>query len=163
MAVRKFLARNHRFFINTDSGDYDAGTWVAVSGISSWSWSEDSSDADSSDFDNAGWTSSFVVSRGTTLGFEGQYLVDEATGARDSGQLLCEQGSKGFGPTAFKYLKVEAVNTARTTPIGSIIVLGSLSQGETGGGMEDIQAFSIEAMVQGKPIGSGIYNIFDLA
>lgn len=164
MAVRKFLARNHRFYINTDTSDTvpapNSATWVAISGVNAWSWGEDASDADSSDFDNAGWGSSFTVTRKATLGIEGQYLLDEATGVKNEGQRLCEVAAHTFGPDGFRWLKVAALNTARTLEIGSIITQGSINQQEGGGGMEDIAPFSIESMVQGKPTGSGCYNIF---
>ena len=165
MAVRKYLARNHRFYINTVTTNAvptpaDA-TWVAISGVNAWSWGEDASSADSSDFDNAGWGSDFTVTRKATLGIEGQYLLDETTGTKDEGQRLAEVAAHTFGPDGFRWLKVAGLNTARTTEIGSIIVQCSINQQEGGGGMEDIQPFSIEGMVQGKPVGSGSYNIFN--
>lgn len=157
----KVTIKNHRFYV-TDDIDSVNPTYTIISGVNAWSWSEDSSDADSSDFENAGWTSSFVVTRGATLGIEGQYLVDEATGTRDAGQLIADNGAHSFGPAGFKRFKVEALDTERTTAIGHIIVTGSIKLGESGGGMEDIQPFSLEVMVQGRPTGSGIYNVFAL-
>lgn len=109
-----------------------------------------------------GWTSSFVVTRGATLSFEGHMLVDEDTGARDSGQMLCEVAAHNFGQGGARYLKLEAVkSTNRNAPIGHIIILANLQKGDVGGGMEDLNAFSIEApLAAQKPVGSGIYNLF---
>ena len=43
-------------------------------------WSSEANTVETSDFDSDGWTSSFVVTRGATLSFEGHALVDEDTG-----------------------------------------------------------------------------------
>lgn len=156
------LARNHKAYINTNSSDYTAGTWIAISGINSITWSSEANTVDTTDFDSDGWMASFVVTRGATLSFEGHMLVDETTGARDSGQLMCEVAAHNFGQGGARYLKLEAVrSTDRSAAIGSIIILANLQRGDTGGGMEDLNSFNIEApLAQNKPIGSGIYNFF---
>lgn len=162
MAVRKMLARNHKVYINTDADDYTNGDWVVISGINSITWSSEASTVDTTDFDSDGWQASFVVTRGATLSFEGHMLVDEVTGARDQGQLLAEQAAHQFGQGGARYVKLEAVrSTDRNTPIGHIILLANLQKGDTGGGMEDLSSFSIEApLAAQKPIGSGIYDFF---
>lgn len=106
---------------------------------------------------------SFVVTRGATLGFEGHMLVDEDTGVRDSGQLMCDVAAHNFGQGGARYLKMEAVkSTNRNAPIGHIIILANLQKGDIGGGMEDLNAFSITAPLAGqKPVGSGIYGLFN--
>lgn len=153
------MARSHRFYINTNPTDYASGSWIPVSGVNTFSVSEDSSDVDVSDFDSSGWGSSFVVTRNMTISVEGFQLVDEATKARDSGQLMCDVAGHLFGQDSFRYFKMEAVKTTdRTSPIGHIILLGSFKPGEIGGGMEDANPFSYEIMSQGAPISSGIYG-----
>lgn len=111
----------------------------------------------------AGWTSSFVITRGMTIGLEGHRLIDETNGNKDSGQQEAEEAAHGFGPSAFRFIRVEAVNTARTQAIGNITAECSWSLGERGGSMEDLDPFNIEAMVQGRPTGSGVYDIYTLA
>lgn len=137
--------------------------WTTISGVNEWSWSEDASSADTSDFDNAGWGSDMTATRKATLGITGQYKVDELTGERDAGQLMAETAAHDFGASGFRWLRVEALNTARTNVIGHIIVQASVNLGETGGGMEGVQPFNIECLVQGQPIGSGIYDTFSLS
>lgn len=156
------LARNHKVYINTNANDYSAGSWIVVSGINSVTWSSESSTVDTTDFDSDGWQASFVVTRGATLSFEGHMLVDEDTGTRDSGQAMCEVAAHNFGQGGARYLKLEAVkSTDRNSPIGHIIILANLQRGDTGGGMEDLNSFSIEApLAQNKPVGSGIYGFF---
>ena len=162
MAVRKFLAPAHKFYINTATdNDYDAGDWVTISGINTFSVGLDSSDVDVSDFDSSGWGSEFPVTRKLTVGIEGFMLVDEATGARDSGQLMADTAGLLFGQDAFRWFKVEAVrSTDRSTPIGHIVYLGAWKPSEGGGGMEDAAPFGMEVMSQGAPIGSGVYSHF---
>src|SRR4051794_38566780 len=109
----------------------------------------------------AGWNSSFAVSKAGTLKVEGWYLVDETTGARNSGQLLAEVASNVLGPAGFRYMRVRARDTADTTDIGSITIQASLKLSKAlGGGQDDVQGWGVEAMAQGKPTGSGIYNVF---
>lgn len=156
MAIYKYLARNHNFDISVDNS-----TWVPISGINSWDWSEDSKDADISDFDSAGWNSSFSTSRGAKLKIEGFYLLDEASGARDSGQIMSEVAARKFGSRGFRYMRVVARDTDDLVNIGSITVQASLKLGGSlGGGQDDVQKFMIEATVQGRPTGSGVYAIF---
>ena len=163
MAIRKYLARNHRFAINTsETDDAGDGVWLTISGINTFTRNTESTDVDASDFDDAGWGSDFSVTKKFTLGLQGHYLVDETTGDKNSGQQLAEQAAHGFGPEAFRFVRMEALNTARDTVIGSIIIQASIKLGESGGGMEDLEPFNVDCMAQGTPVGSGIYNIFTL-
>lgn len=104
----------------------------------------------------------FTVTRGATLSFEGHMLVDEDTGTRDSGQLMADVAAHRFGQSGARYLKMEAVKSSdRNSPIGSIIILANLQKGDTGGGMEDLNSFNIEApLAAQRPIGSGVYGFF---
>ncbi len=160
MAIYKYLARNHKFSI-AHADTYVGASFTTISGLNSWSWEEDTNDADVSDFDNAGWNSSFAVSKGASLKLEGHYLVDELVGTRDSGQSMCEAAGHKFGPRGFRWLRVQAYDTDRVTEIGSIFVQASLKMGGGyGGGQDDVQKFAIDSTVQGRPVGSGCYNVF---
>lgn len=48
MAIRKYLARDFRFFMSEDSGT----TWLEISGINTWSFEIENNDEDTSTFDN---------------------------------------------------------------------------------------------------------------
>lgn len=161
-AFAEITNKQHRVYINTDSNDYTAGNWITVSGINSITWSSEASTVDTTDFDSDGWQANFTVTRGATLSFEGHYLVDEDTGVRDSGQAMCDVAAHQFGQGGARFLKLEAVkSTNRNAPIGHIIISANLQKGDIGGGMEDLNAFSITApLSQNKPIGSGLYNQF---
>lgn len=48
MAVRKYLARDFRFYISENEGV----TYIPISGINSWSFEIDSAEEDTSTFDS---------------------------------------------------------------------------------------------------------------
>lgn len=165
MAVFKYLARQHEFYVsnvgNIVGNDVIGANWIPISGLNSWTWTTDTNDADTSDFDNAGWGSSLPVSHTATLTLEGFRLIDSATGARDSGQEECEVATSLLGTGAFRFLRVAARDSLDTMDIGHIIVQASLKpSGDLGGGVDDVVPWGIEAAVQGKPIGSGCYDMF---
>lgn len=161
MTPYKFLSRNHKFEITTDASPYTSATWIPISGINEWGWEEDTNDEDVSDFDNAGWNSSIAVSKGATLSLNGWYLIDEATGVRDTGQSTAETAAHKLGQLGFRGMRVRARDTADTINLGSITVQASLKMSENyGGSTDDVQKFAVECMVQGRPVGSGCYNVF---
>lgn len=100
------------------------------------------------------------ISKKFTLSLQGHYLVDEDTGEKNTGQQIAEEAAHDFGPAAFRWVRMEALNTARDTPIGNITFQASIKLGESGGGMEDLEPFNVDMMSQGAPIGSGIYSFF---
>lgn len=88
-----------------------------------------------------------------TVSIEGFMLVDETTGARDSGQLMADVASRLFGQDSFRYFKFEAVrSTNRSQPIGHVIVLGAFKPMEGGGGLEDAAPWGMEIASQGAPV-----------
>jgi hypothetical protein len=50
MPVRKYLARDFKFYISEDEGS----TYTAISGVSTWGFTIDGNSEDTSTFDNAG-------------------------------------------------------------------------------------------------------------
>lgn len=158
---RKVTIKNHKFYINTATDDdYEGGDWITISGVYEFSRGEDGNDTDAQDFDSAGWGSQLTVTRNFTLGLSAHYLVDEENGTRDQGQQLVDQAAHQFGSTGYRWYKMEALNTARTTPIGHIIIQGSTKLTDGGGGIEDISPLNVEILANGQPIGSGIYDVF---
>jgi hypothetical protein len=140
LSKTEITIKNHRFSINdTEGDDYASGNWLVISGVNTFTRGTESTDVDASDFDSAGWGSDFSVTKKFSIGIQGHYLVDEVTGDKNSGQQLAEQAAHGFGPSAFRWVKMEALNTARDTVIGSIIIQASAKLGESGGGMEDLE------------------------
>ncbi len=154
MAIRKYLARDHRFFISTDN----RATWVPISGISEWTFTVDSNSEDVSTMDYGAWGSSIHTQRTATLSLTGFYLSDATTGARDAGQLAWEQASMKVGYAATRDFKVEAY--AGGSVIGHIIVTGTPSIADLGGATTAVLPWGGEVAVDGAPTGSGMYNIF---
>ncbi len=159
MPVRKYLSRDHKFYISVDN----RVTWVPISGIATWGFTMDNNDEDVSTTDSGGWGSSIYTQHTASLSLEGFLLVDSITGTKDEGQRLAEVASTKVGYDAYRDFKIEAVPTvsgAQTTAIGSIIVTGTVALGDKGGAVTDVEPWNVEVGVDGKPTGSGIYDIF---
>lgn len=159
MAIRKYLARDHKFYISTDN----RATWTPISGIATWGFTIDNNDEDVSTTDSGGWGSSMYTQHTASLSLEGFFLVDSLTGDRDQGQLLAERAATKVGYDAYRDIKIEAVPTisgVQSTAIGSIIVTGTIALGDMGGAVTDVDPWNVEVAVDGKPTGSGIYDVF---
>lgn len=151
--MKKYLARDHRFYIN------DGTNWLAISGVSSWSMSVANDVQDNSKFSNNGWSSAIITSRAGAITLEGFYLVDAVTGTRDQGQLACETAAKSLGFHALRGFKLEAYTN--NTVIGSIQTSGIISFAGVTAGAQSVLPWNTSVEFLGIPIGSGIYNIFD--
>lgn len=159
MAIRKYLARDHKFYISIDN----RATWTPISGIATWGFTIDNNDEDVSTTDSGGWGSSMYTQHTASLSLEGFFLVDSLTGDRDQGQLLAERAATKVGYDAYRDIKIEAVPTisgVQSTAIGSIIVTGTIALGDMGGAVTDVDPWNVEVAVDGKPTGSGIYDVF---
>ena len=138
-------------------------TWTPISGIATWGFTIDNNDEDVSTTDSGGWGSSMYTQHTASLSLEGFFLVDSLTGDRDQGQLLAERAATKVGYDAYRDIKIEAVPTisgVQSTAIGSIIVTGTIALGDMGGAVTDVDPWNVEVAVDGKPTGSGIYDVF---
>jgi hypothetical protein len=156
LAILKYLARDHRFFISDD----EKATWTSISGISSWEFSIDTNEEDVSDFDAGGWGSNIATMRTASLSLEGFYLVDALTGARDTGQYKWEVAAMQVGYSATRSFRIEAY-TVSGGLIGSIEVTGTPSVESFGGSTTDVLPWGGSVAVLGQPAGSGVYGIFN--
>jgi hypothetical protein len=159
LAIRKYLARDHKFFVSEDG----RATWIAISGIATWGFTIDNNDEDVSTVDNGGWGSSMYTQHTGALSLEGFFLVDAADGTRDQGQLKTEQAATKVGYDAYRDFKIEAwptISGVQSASIGSIIVTGTPALGDMGGAVTDVDPWNVEVAIDGKPTGSGIYDIF---
>lgn len=154
MAIRKYLARDHKFYISDDN----RATWTAISGISEWGFTVDANAEDVSTMDFGAWGSSMHTQRTATLTLTGFMLVDAGTGARDAGQYEWERAASQVGYAAYRDFKVEAVTASGV--IGYIIVTGTPTMADLGGTTTAVQGWGGEVAVEGMPTGSGMYNIF---
>jgi len=150
----EYLAREFRF-----SASADGIAWTEVGGITSWSWTEEGTDVDVTDFDDEGWDHTMVARRKAVLSLEGNWLVDEATGDRDDGQILVEQYARKVGQAGLFHFKVEtrAETGSPPAPLGSITFQCSAKLGETGGGNDDKMPWAVELLVKGKPTFTGCF------
>lgn len=80
-------ARGYDFEIEDPA---NAGTWVAIGGLNTWTKSRSSNSTDTTTFASDGDDESQKMSRGKTLKLAGFRLLDPDTGALDPGQALVE-------------------------------------------------------------------------
>lgn len=90
MAVTKVLARDWSFKIGAS----------AINGVQSFTVAPSKTDADTSDFESAGFNEHLPAARGYVVTLEGFHLEDNSTGARDAGQAAVETSAGLVGPTA---------------------------------------------------------------
>lgn len=155
MAVRKYLARDFKFDISTDS----RATWIEISGINTWTFSTDSNEEDTSTFDNGAWGSAMYTQRTGSMSLEGFFLVDSITGTRDPGQLQVEIAAHKVGYEAYRDFRVRAY-TVSGGEIGNFVFVGQAAMGDKGGSVTDVMPWTADLIFEGAPTGSGIFNIF---
>lgn len=159
MAPRKYLARDYQFYISSDP----VGVWTEISGINSWGFTTDTNQEDSSTFDNGAWGSNTNTQKTGGISLEGFFLTDLA-GVRDQGQLLADRAGMVVGFEAYRNFMVVArptVSGVRGPNLGGFTSLGQFSPGDRGGGVTDLDPWSTEFAFEGKPVGSGIFDIFN--
>lgn len=147
MAKTKVLARNWLIEVGEEStvtpGTY---TWTKVAGVNSFTISSDKEDADTTDFDDAGYGSHIVASRSNEITFEGFYIEDEADGSRDPGQEKIEDNAELIGPSSIKPLRL-------TSPGGKVRQFnGSFNVGDVGGGINDPTSWGATFTPSGPPV-----------
>jgi hypothetical protein len=153
--IRKYLARDHKFYQSEDDG----ATFIEISGINEWGFEIDSSEEDVSTFDNGAWGSNIYTQRTGSLSLTGFYLVDGTTGARDTGQLNFERASMQVGYAAYRTYRVAMVN-ASGVRLGYFDFVGQPSVESFGGSVTDVAPWGGNVLFDGRPTGSGVYNIF---
>jgi len=154
MAIRRYLARDFKFDISSNNGV----TYAEISGISTWSFTVDSNEEDVSTFDNGAWGSTFYTQRTGSLSLEGFYLINTITGARDPGQLAVEVAATKVGFDAQRTFRVRAVTASGE--IGNFFFSGQAALGDMGGSTTDVMPWGADLIFDGRPTGSGSFNIF---
>lgn len=142
MAVRKVLARGWRFEIE----NADNATFSQIKGIKSWSQESEKEDADATDFDSDGWAEHVVAQRGKSVGLEGFFLTDPATGVRDAGQARCEALADLVDEAAEADFRFYHVASGKG-------VQGKVTVDVTGpgGGTSDNTEWGVDFVFNGKP------------
>lgn len=148
MAIVKVLARNWKIEIDKDPlAGTPTGTqvWQKIGGINTFTITSDKEDADTTDFDSEGYNTHIVASRSNEITFEGFFLEDSATGARDPGQQAVEDYADKIGHTSIATIRM-------TSPSGKVTEYdGSIGIGDVGGGTNDPTSWGATVAVSGKP------------
>jgi hypothetical protein len=147
MPAVKVLARNWVLEVATGK-DATTGSliYTEVKGINSLTFSSSKNDAETTTFDDDGWETHLVASRGRSLSVEGYYLVDPADGTRDPGQLEVEELNDKIGPESLGDFRL-------TNPAGKKKTFkASVNLGDIGGGNDDPTSWGAELNVSGQPV-----------
>lgn len=139
----KVLTRDFPFDINTGT----AGTpvWTKVGGVDSLTFNFSKTDADASDFDNAGWARHIVAMRGLTITASGKVDLDPTTKQPTAGQAAVEASAQETGYDAIQQYRV-------TRPSGDAIVVNASAKcNPFGGGTNDASKWDAEFTVDGAP------------
>lgn len=153
MAVTKVLARDWKIeiltkgTINTITEEaYTASEdaeWVEINGVTSLKFASESTETDTTSFDEAGRESHIIVKRGNSVTLDGKYLEDEKTGDRDKGQQAVEISADKIGPDAMSYYRL-------TSPAGTERVFQASSKlSDLGGGTDDATSWGAEVKCSG--------------
>jgi predicted secreted protein len=135
----KVLARDWSLEIETTKD-----TYKEVKGITSLTFASEKNDADTTTFDNDGWTEHLVASRTKTLTIEGFYLEDPSDGTRDEGQKAVDLLSEKMGHDSLGKFKL-------TSPGGTVRTFSaSAAVTSIGGGNDDPTGWSCELTVSGQ-------------
>ena len=119
--------------------------YTQINGLTTLTHSPSSTDADTTDFNSNGFEEHMKAARGTTWQMDGHTLEDIGTGARDPGQLLCEQLGQQVGPLSIGAFRI-------TSPGGNAVEFnGSIDVTLGGGANNDAATWKATIKVTGQP------------
>lgn len=138
MAAVKVLARDWEIAIKV------AAAFVPILGLNTLTFEGSKNDADTTSFEDDGWESHLVASRGRSIKMEGFYLEDPADDSRDPGQEAVEALDEAMGQDSLGVFR-------RTSPSGTVKYFrASASVTSTGGGNNDPTGWAAELRVSGQ-------------
>lgn len=109
------------------------------------------------------WGSSLYTQRTGSIELNGFYLVESITGIRDQGQLTVEQAGTVVGYSAYRNFRIEMtpiISGVKGTSMGGFTFQGQAALNDMGGNTTDVMPWGATIVFQGKPTGSGVFNIF---
>lgn len=152
--MNKYLARNHKFYIN------DGANWLQISGIRAWSFEVQAETDRVSQYKDGGWEGEIITKRRAILSLQGFFLAEEST--RDGGQAACEDAARLIGYYATRGFRVDAIGT-NANVVGYILISGAPSIKPYGGEVTTVMPWEVDVSIVGQPLGSGVYgNLFPI-
>lgn len=76
--------------------------------------------------------------------------------------MLCERAATKVGYEAYRDFRIRAIPTSSgvpLTPIGQLTFTGQVALSDLGGATTDVMPWGVEILMDGRPTGSGIFNI----
>lgn len=98
-----------------------------------------------------------------TLELNGFMLVESITGIRDQGQLTIERAATKVGYDAYRNFRIEMtplISGVKGTSMGGFKFQGQAALEDNGGNVTDVLPWNCNILFNGRPTGSGVYNIF---
>jgi len=123
--------------------------YLHISGINSFSPSQEKNDADTTDFDSQGWMEHIVASRGVSFDVEGYHIEDEETGLRDAGQERIEEIGQLVANESITGLRL--INPSGENVDFDVSIDAPQFGQSTGGGNDDPAGWSCTMTVTGDP------------
>lgn len=137
------LARNFPVEINT--GTSETPVWTRIESLETVTFNVSKTDAETNNFDNAGWTSHIVAMRGLEITVAGQVSLDPVTKSPSPGQAAVEALGRAVDQDAFKEFRVRR-------PGGKAVAFtASAMCNPTGGGTNEAAKWTATLKSNGEP------------
>lgn len=148
MAVTEYLVRDCTPQVN--QGSVDVPDWLDIRAhLVDWSGSGTVNNADTTTFEDEGWTSQMAASRGITWELNGKSQEDPDNGDRDPGQLYIEAWARSIGSDSRKEFRI-------LTPAGTVLAQFQATANmatPAGGGSDDASNWGV-ALTSSGPVTS---------
>jgi hypothetical protein len=141
------LVRNIRFELNVGTtADPD---WVWAEGIDNVSHTPQTNRADARVFEDGGWLSSQIASRGHQFTFGGKKMLNKEDGSRPPGQEAIEQWGRDMGSAANRAFRILDQSD---DPQVILHWMGNCEVQLAGGGIDDKDQWSFTVETTGPPL-----------
>lgn len=125
------------------------GNWNRVGGINSMTPAGSNTTVDATDSESDGFMEQYIIQRGGTVTFDG-FFAEAADGTKDAGVERVNDAVAEVGPAANRKFRIRRP-LATSSVVFDAAVDAPITMTGTGGGMTDINGFSVTLMITGKP------------
>ena len=145
MSTHPVLVRNIRLEINTGTAEEEE--WVWIEGLNNVAHTPQTNRADARVFEDGGWLSSQIASRGHQMTFSGKKMMNKDDGSRPEGQEAAEEWATAMGDEANRPFRVLDQSEAVM-----LHWMGNCEAQLFGGGIDDKDSWSLTVETTGPPL-----------